>query len=107
LSVVVEAMPVGRLPIDTETALYRIAQEALGNAVRHSAARNIRLSLRRDGSLIELQVHDDGRGFDPAAHSEGLGLHSMRERAQSVGGVYEVHSAPGQGCVVSVRVPIR
>lgn len=107
LAVIIDAQPVGPLSNDTETALYRIAQEALGNAVRHAAARQIQLDLHRRGNAIELSVQDDGRGFDLSAHSEGLGLHSMRERAQAIGGTYEVHSAPGEGCRVSVRVPAR
>jgi signal transduction histidine kinase len=107
LDVSVEAQPVGRLPIDTETALFRIAQESLGNAVRHSAAKQIHLKLKRDGGSIELSVEDDGHGFDLSAHNEGLGLHSMRERAESIGGTYEVRSAPSQGCLVRVRVPIK
>ena len=107
LNVIVDAQPAGRLPIDVETALFRIAQEALGNAVRHSAAKQIHLTLHRDGGAIELSVRDDGRGFVPSARSEGLGLHSMRERAESIGGTYHVQSAPGQGCLVRVHVSLR
>jgi signal transduction histidine kinase len=107
LTVIVDAQPVGVLATDLETALFRIAQEALGNAVRHSAAQRVHLGLRRDGGMIELSVRDDGRGFDPAAHSEGLGLHSMRERATALGGTCELQSAPGQGSLVRVRVPMR
>lgn len=107
LNVVVDARPLGRLPIDTETALFRIAQEALGNAVRHSAAGRIYLDLKRDDAALELGVKDDGHGFDPSVHSEGLGLHSMRERAQSIGATFDVQSAPGEGCAVRVRVPLK
>ncbi|HJW83922.1 MAG TPA: sensor histidine kinase [Anaerolineae bacterium] len=107
LTVNVSAQPVGRLPIDLDTALFRIAQEALGNAVRHSAAKHIDLGLRHEGSTLELTVQDDGRGFDLTAHSDGLGLHSMGERARSIGGTYQVSSEPGRGCLVRVRVPLR
>ena len=107
LTVYVDAQPVGRLPVDLETALFRIAQEALGNAVRHSAARQIHLSLKREAGGIDLSVEDDGRGFDPSAHSDGLGLHSMGERARSIGGMYEVSSLPGHGCRVRVSVPLK
>jgi NarL family two-component system sensor histidine kinase LiaS len=107
LAVIVDAQSVGRLPIEVETALYRIAQEALGNAVRHASARQIQLDLRRGGDAIELSVQDDGRGFDPSLHSGGLGLHSMRERAQAIGATYALHSAPGEGSRISVRVPTR
>ena len=104
LTVVVDAPPIGHLPADLETALFRISQEALGNAVRHASAKRVHLSLRRDDAAIELSVQDDGRGFDVQAHGEGLGLHSMRQRAQAFGGTCEVRSAPGQGCSVHVRV---
>ena len=106
LTVVVDAPPIGRLSADLETALYRIAQEALGNAVRHAAAKQAYLSLRRDGGAIELSIQDDGRGFDVQTHGDGLGLHSMQERAQAFGGTCEVRSAPGQGCSVHVRVRV-
>jgi signal transduction histidine kinase len=107
LTVVVDAPPVGRLSTDLETALFRIAQEALGNAVRHSAAKHIHLSLHRGENAVELSVRDDGRGFDLSAHSHGLGLYSMRERAESMGGTCEMISAPGQGSTVRVRAPIK
>ncbi len=109
LTVLVDAPPVGRLPSEIETALFRIAQEALGNAARHAgrAAKQIQISLRRDDGPIELSVRDDGRGFDLDAHSDGLGLHIMRERAASLGGTCEITSAPGQGCHVRVRMPVR
>lgn len=107
LEVQVDAQATGRLPIDLETALFRVAQEALGNAVRHSAAKHIRVDLRWEGGAIELSVRDDGRGFDPATHSDGLGLHSMGERARALGGTYDVISVPGQGCEVRVRIPLR
>ena len=106
LNVVVEAPPLGHLSSALETALFRVAQEALGNAVRHSAAKQVRLCLRRAGHAIELIVQDDGRGFDLNSHHEGLGLHSMRERAESIGGTCEFTSAPGQGSTVRVKVPI-
>ena len=106
LTVVVDAPPIGRLPVDLETALYRIAQEALGNAVRHASAKQVHLSLRRDDGVIELSVQDDGHGFDVQAHREGLGLHSMRERAQAFGGTCEVRSEPGKGSSIYVRVRV-
>lgn len=106
LMVDVDAPPVGRLTADLETTLFRIAQEALGNAVRHSAARRIQLSLRRVDGALEMIVQDDGHGFDLSAHSQGLGLHSMRERAEVIGGRCEVHSTPGRGCQVRVTVPL-
>lgn len=92
-----------------ELALYRIAQEALGNAARHSRASRITLQLSREEGAIALRVSDNGIGFDPHALSEGqrghLGLFSMEERANLAGGQLEVISAPGAGTTVVARVP--
>jgi len=96
------------LPAAQEEALLRVAQEALHNALRHSAATRVDVALRRRGAGARLRVTDDGRGFDPAAvRSAGrhLGLVSMRDRANGVGGTLTVESAPGRGAVVELEVP--
>ncbi len=93
--------PLGR---DVEENLLRLAQEALQNAVRHAQARRIQVELAFDGRGARLQVEDDGRGFDLARRSPGgLGLDIMRERAERVGGLLEVETAPGRGTRVRVR----
>ncbi|MDQ6874500.1 MAG: GAF domain-containing sensor histidine kinase [Actinomycetota bacterium] len=87
--------------------LLRIAQEALGNALRHAGATRIRIALE-GGDRIRLEVDDDGSGFDLAATSRAsrrLGLTSMRERAEALGGTLSVSTAPGQGTTVTVEVP--
>lgn len=87
--------------------LLRIAQEALGNALRHAGATRIRISLE-GGDHLRLEVDDDGSGFDLAATvraSRRLGLTSMRERAEALGGTLSVRTAPGQGTTVTVEVP--
>ncbi len=95
-----------RLPIETEEALYRIAQEALHNVVRHAAARHVRMALARDVSAVRLTVTDDGVGFEPAAVPTGhLGIDGMRVRASRIGGTLEVRSRPGQGTRLTVSVP--
>ena len=99
-----------RRPPAVEIALFRIAQEAVNNAMKHSNARHIVISLEDDPSLLRLTVADDGRGFEPAkAHREdGLphwGLVMMRERAQSIGGRARIDYSPGQGTRVIVEVP--
>lgn len=100
------ATPIPRLAEDVELALYRIAQEALTNAVRHADARSIVVSLTaRDGHL-RLAVSDDGRGFDPRARTaHALGLAGMQERATALGGRFTIASAPGAGTTIAIEWP--
>jgi PAS domain S-box-containing protein len=84
--------------------LLRILQEALANVRRHSAARNVDIGLRTEDHAILIEVFDDGRGFDPGSAGAGIGLSSMRERAEGLGGELEVRSRPGQGTEVKVRI---
>jgi signal transduction histidine kinase len=96
------------LPADVERELFRIAQEAVNNALKHAAARRIDVRLLMAPPLVTLIVRDDGRGFDPdAAHiqSKRLGLTSMRERAEALGARLTVESAPGAGTTVRAKVP--
>ena len=89
-------------------ALYRIAQEALANAVRHAQARHVTVRLRTEGSEVVLRVEDDGRGFLPrASDGRGVGLDSMRERAEALGGRLRVDASPGHGTRVEARLPAR
>jgi signal transduction histidine kinase len=96
-------------PLDPrlETALYRTAQEAIGNALRHSGSRQVRVCLYQRRASVVLEVSDRGTGFDPRARPAGLGLASMRERAASVGGRLSIAAAPGAGTRVRLSVPIR
>lgn len=100
-----------RLSPEIETAVFRIAQEAVHNIARHAHARKAVVALeRRNGDLV-LQVEDDGRGFEPAALKRadqrgGLGLTGMRERAALLGGILEVQSRPGAGTLVRAVIPI-
>lgn len=103
-----EARAVERAPIEIEEALYRIAQEALHNVVKHARARRIRLSLSRVRDGLQLEVADDGVGFDPAVTGDGrLGLAGMRARAERVGGRLTIRSRRGGGTTVKVVVPDR
>jgi signal transduction histidine kinase len=98
-----------RLPPQVEKGLLRIAQEALGNALRHSGADHVALSLAARDPRVSLRVSDDGRGFDPAEaalRSRRLGLTSMRERAEALGGTLEIESEPGRGTTVRVEVRV-
>jgi PAS domain S-box-containing protein len=103
-----------RLPTEVETALYRVAQEALTNARKHSGATRVHVTLARPRARrVRLEVRDFGRGFDPSASSqntagpgEKVGLSSMRERVALLGGVLELKSKPGVGTNVIAEVPL-
>jgi two-component system sensor histidine kinase UhpB len=96
---------------DVQTAIYRVAQEALTNAERHAVATVVEVELEVGPERTELRVRDDGRGFDPGqaarsgtGPSAGLGLRGMAERARLVGGELDVRSAPGGGTTVTLRI---
>ena len=93
------------LPEEVHVTIYRVAQEALNNVVRHAAASSARVELTGDKTVV-LTVVDDGEGFDPALVSpDRLGLVSMRERAASVGADFTIETAPGRGTVVTLEWP--
>jgi two-component system sensor histidine kinase UhpB len=94
------------LPQDVELVIYRVAQEALTNAARHSGARYIEVSLGRIDSQLVLRVTDDGKGYAFADETRGLGVSGMRERALLVDGKLEVDSRPGRGTTVRLEVPV-
>lgn len=93
------------LPDDVQLVTYRIAQEALSNAIRHADAGSIRVSLTRGEDGLELRVTDDGAGLDPDRVGTGLGLAGMRERALLIGGRLELESRPPLGTRVRLSVP--
>ena len=97
-----------RLPADTETALYRIAQEALTNVAKHAHAGNVEIILERRGSNVLLVIEDDGKGFTPDSDGtrRGFGLLGMRERAALVGAALEIESTPGSGTTIFVRMTV-
>jgi signal transduction histidine kinase len=96
----------GRLPDETETHLFRLAQEALTNVARHSGARHAAVTLNSQGGEVRLSIRDDGRGLPAAgAGPRGMGMIGMRARARSVGGDLSVRSKAGQGVEIEVRVP--
>ena len=100
----------GRLSGETETHLFRIAQEALTNAARHSGAKRVEMRLESAGGEIHLRVKDDGRGLpaEPETRTPApMGMIGMRARARSAGGDVEIESHPGGGVLIEVRVPIR
>jgi signal transduction histidine kinase len=99
--------PAPELPRDAALGLFRIAQEALRNAVRHARATGVDLALEPEGSGVRLSIRDDGAGFDPAADRgrASLGLASMRERAELFGGRLDIRSSPGRGTTIEVWAP--
>ncbi|HVW10249.1 MAG TPA: ATP-binding protein, partial [Bryobacteraceae bacterium] len=95
-----------RVPDVYRTCIYRIVQEALTNASRHSGAHNVHVSLRRESHWVIGSVADDGRGFDRAAQKRrGLGLLGMEERVREVGGSVDIGSSPGKGTRIEFRLP--
>jgi len=98
-----------RFAPEVEVAAFRIAQEALNNAIAHAQARRVRVDLGFDASALSLQVSDDGAGFDVRDIRKQIGAHlgliGMRERAASVGGSFEIESRPGEGTRVMLHVP--
>jgi signal transduction histidine kinase len=114
-----------RLPVDIETALYRVVQEAINNIARHAAARNVEIRLNMNNGFTEVSIIDDGIGFDPAEismetlqeinskdiliseNTRGLGLLGMQERIELLGGDLDIDSSPDGGTQIHIRVPIQ
>ena len=99
-----------RLTQASEIALFRIVQEALNNAAKHAHAKSIRIALERSSARFMMTVSDDGVGLDtalipPGRRRPGLGMVTMRERAQAAGGQFEIEAAAGRGTRVVVRIP--
>jgi two-component system, NarL family, sensor histidine kinase DevS len=97
-----------RLPSESETALYRIVQEAFTNVLKHAAARRVSVRLHRGEETVTLTVHDDGKGFDPDKVRDGsLGLVGMRERVALLGGRLAIESSEDAGTMLRAEVPLR
>lgn len=107
ISVRIEGTPYS-LPVEVETNLLRVGQEALTNALRHAQAQTIRLELLFEAASVHLQIVDDGQGFDPQSQvtSAGFGLIGMQERSQHISGQFILTSRAGQGTAITVSVPI-
>ncbi|HEX7003805.1 MAG TPA: sensor histidine kinase [Trueperaceae bacterium] len=96
-----------KLPLATKQVLYRVAQEAFHNTVKHARARRVELRLAWDENRLVLEVADDGQGFDPGQEFPGhLGLRSMQERVERLGGTLEIDSRPGGGTRVTASIPM-
>jgi len=96
------------LPLKMKQELYRVAQEALHNTIKHARTSKVNVRLRRTSEAIILEIRDNGRGFDSASSFPGhLGLLSMQERIKNLGRVLSIESTPGQGTTIRARVPAR
>jgi signal transduction histidine kinase len=99
----------GLIPSDTALCLFRVAQEALRNVVRHAQARSVEVLMRAADGGLQLAVLDDGIGFEPAErrNRHSLGLAGMRERLRLLRGEFEIESTPGKGTTVLAWVPLQ
>ena len=105
VAVTVSPDGVGRYAPEIEAAVYFCALEALQNVAKYAEASRADLTLRQTGETLEFEVRDDGRGFDPASTPRGSGLQNMADRLEALGGSLEVASAPGEGTIVTGRLP--
>jgi signal transduction histidine kinase len=97
-----------RLPVEVETAIYRIVQEALTNVVKHAQAHSVSVVLTRGDGRIKAVIEDDGTGFEPETRGgDGIGLVGMRERIELLDGSLAVESSPRSGTTVAIEVPVR
>lgn len=111
LSITVDGVIQDRLPLPIETALYRIAQEALNNVAKHAQATSVTVQVNRENRRVRCTIHDDGIGFDVPAvlarkGERGLGLIGIRERLYALGGRLHITSAHGQGTELSIAIPL-
>lgn len=97
----------GRHVPELETAMYRLVQEALTNAIKHGKATRVAVEVREGDSDVTITVRDDGKGFDPNARTNGFGLLGMHERVQLLEGSLNISSAPGSGTTITASLPIQ
>jgi len=96
---------------EIEVTMYRIIQEALNNAAKHSEATRLSIHCAKDGSLLTIRIKDNGKGFDQhdqavnAAEHSGMGLLNMKERAAFIGGTVSIRSSPKKGMEIKVQLP--
>ena len=99
----------GRLNAAIETTLYRVIQEGLNNVAKHAQARHVKITLTRTSANVRAIVRDDGIGFEVVEGGDfgGMGLHAMRERLTSLGGVLSVTSQPESGTSLCAEIPLK
>jgi len=104
--VTIEVRDVGRLPKAIEIAVYFCCLEAMQNAAKYARASALTVTIRRSVDEVTFSVRDDGIGFDPTTVRRGVGMRSMSERVEALGGSLDVRSASGRGTVVAARAPL-
>jgi signal transduction histidine kinase len=105
MPVSVQTDGIGRYPQEAEAAVYFSCLEALQNVAKYAEASTATVRLAETDGLLTFEVHDDGRGFDPAAVSRGSGLQGIADRLAALGGVIDIRSTPGSGTILAGRLP--
>jgi signal transduction histidine kinase len=100
------AAPARKLPVERQRDLILMFKEALHNITRHAAATAVDIRLVQSNTRISVSLHDNGRGFDPAAATEGMGLTNLQRRAAKHGGTVRIDSAPAQGTTLTITLPV-
>ena len=95
-----------QVPVPVATSIYRVAQEALSNTFKHAWPSSVNVTLEFADDAVQLEIRDDGRGFDESISPTGHGLRNMRQRAEELGGVFALESVAGKGTQVIVRLPV-
>ena len=90
---------------EIQTVLYRVVQEALTNITKHSQADRVELVISSSAIAIDLEIKDNGTGFEPCENTTGFGLQGMQERVEALGGHFSLHSQPGLGCQIRINIP--
>ena len=103
-----EAQELWDLPQEVEDGVYRIAQEALNNTLKHAAATEVSVAIREGGSKLTVQIADNGNGFDlkTVRNTGGMGLANMRERCRQLNGVFNLKTKPGNGTIIDIQIPL-
>jgi len=99
------ALPAGRLPVDRQRDLILMFKEALHNIMRHAAATGVDIRLTQSNTQLSVILRDNGRGFDPAAATDGMGLTNLQRRAAKHGGSVRIDTAPAQGTTLTITLP--
>ena len=103
-----ELPPEPQLPVGAHETLFRIAQEALSNIARHARAHRVHLRLELDPQthMLNMEIRDDGQGFDEQTSIRGMGLANMLQRVQRLQGRLEIDTTPGQGTTIRIAIPL-